>query len=51
MSIQEKKILAELWLIHAEQMSFYNFIILKKKQWPATFSKRHSSTGAFLWNL
>ena len=30
-SIWEKKISAEVWLIHAEQMSLYNFIILRKK--------------------
>ena len=32
-SICEKKISAEVRLIHAEQMSLYNFIILRKKQW------------------
>ena len=32
-SFYEKKISAEVWLIPAEQMSLYNFIILKKKQW------------------
>ena len=32
-SIYEKKISAEVRLIHAEQMSLYNFIILRKKQW------------------
>ena len=32
-SINEKKISAEARLIHAEQMSLYNFIILTKKQW------------------
>ena len=31
--IYEKKIPAEVQLIHAEQMSLYNFIILRKKQW------------------
>ena len=30
MSIYEKKS-AEVWLIHAEQMSLYNFIILREK--------------------
>ena len=30
-SIYEKKISAEVRLIHAEQMSLYNFIILRKK--------------------
>ena len=29
-SIYEKEILAEVRLIHVEQMSLYNFIILKK---------------------
>ena len=42
-SIYEKKISAEVRLIHAEQMSLYNFIILRKK--------RDSNTGVFLWNL
>ena len=32
-SIYEKKISAEVRLIHAEQMSLYNVIILKKKTW------------------
>ena len=32
-SIYEKKTSAEVRLIHAEQMSLYNFIILRKKQW------------------
>ena len=32
-SVYEKKISAEVRLIHAEQMSLYNFIILRKKQW------------------
>ena len=31
MSLYEKKNLAEVPLIHAEQMSLYNFIILRKK--------------------
>ena len=39
-SVFEKTILAELWLIHAEQMSLYNFIILKKKQWTQTKTKQ-----------
>ena len=42
-SIYEKNILAEVRLIHAEQMSLYNFIILSKK--------RDFNTGVFLWNL
>ena len=33
-SIYEKKISAEVRLIHAEQMSLYNFIILRKKETP-----------------
>ena len=32
-SIYEKKKLAEVRLIHAEQMPLYNSIILGKKQW------------------
>ena len=32
-SIYEKKVSAEVPLIHVEQMSLYNFIILTKKQW------------------
>ena len=43
MSIYEEKILAKVLLIHAEQMSLCNFIILRKKGDP--------STGVFLWNL
>ena len=31
MSVCEKKILAEVWLIHEEQISLYNFIVLIKK--------------------
>ena len=31
-SICEKHFLAEVRLIHAEQMSYYNFIVLRKKQ-------------------
>ena len=31
-SIYEKKISAEVRLIHAEQMFLYNFIVLRKKQ-------------------
>ena len=34
-SICEKKISAEVWLIHAEQMPLYNFIVVRK-------SNRHS---------
>ena len=32
-SISEKTISTEVRLIHAEQISLYNFIILSKKQW------------------
>ena len=32
-NLWEKK-LAEVWLINAEQMSLYNFIILRKKETP-----------------
>ena len=32
-SIYETKISTEVRLIHAKQMSIYNFIILRKKQW------------------
>ena len=39
-SIYEKKILAEVLLIHAEQMSLYNFIILRKKQWTQMNTKQ-----------
>ena len=42
-SIYEKKISVEVPLIHAEQMSLYNFIILREK--------RDSNTSVFLWNL
>ena len=42
-SIYEKKISAEVRLVHAEQMSFKEKIILKKK--------RDSNTSVFLWNL
>ena len=39
-SIYEKKISAEVRLIHAEQMSLYNFIILRKKQWTQMKTKQ-----------
>ena len=32
-SIYEEKNFGEVQLIHAEQMSLYNFIFLTKKQW------------------
>ena len=34
MSVYKKKVLAEVWHIHAEQMSLYNFVILRKKETP-----------------
>ena len=39
-SICEKKISAEVRLIHAEQMPLYNFIILRKKQWTQMKTKQ-----------
>ena len=39
-SVNEKKISAEARLIHAEQMSLYNFIILRKKQWTQMKTKQ-----------
>ena len=39
-SIYEKKISAEVQLIHIEQMSLYNFIILRKKQWTQMKTKQ-----------
>ena len=39
-SIYVKKISAEVRLIHAEQMSLYNFIILRKKQWTRMKTKQ-----------
>ena len=39
-SIYEKKISAEVQLIHIEQMSLYNFIILRKKQWTKMKTKQ-----------
>ena len=35
-SIYEKKISAEVRRTHADQMSLYNFITLRKKQWTHT---------------
>ena len=35
-----KQISAEVPLIHAEQMSLYNFIILRKKQWTQIKTKQ-----------
>ena len=42
-SIYDKKNLAEVLLLHVEQMFLYNFIILRKT--------RDSNTVVFLWNL
>ena len=39
-SIYEKKNSAEVRLVHAEQMSLYNFIILRKKQWTQMKTKK-----------
>ena len=39
-SIDEKKISAEVWLIHAEQISLYNSIVLRKKQWTQMKTKQ-----------
>ena len=38
--IYEKKISAEVRLLHAEQMSLYNFIILRKNQWTQVKTKQ-----------
>ena len=43
-SIYEKKVSAEVGLIHPEQMSLYNFIILRKKQWAQMKTKNSSKT-------
>ena len=40
MSTYEKKNSAEVGLIHAEQMSLYNFVILRKKQWTQMKTKQ-----------
>ena len=39
-SICEKKISAEMRLIHAEQTSLHNFIVLRKKQWTQLKTKQ-----------
>ena len=39
-SIYMKKISVEVQLIHAEQMSLYSFIILRKKQWTQMKTKQ-----------
>ena len=38
--MRKKKGLAEAQLIHAEQMSLYNFIILRNKQWTQIKTKQ-----------
>ena len=40
MSFYEKKISAKVRLIHAEQMSIFNFVILRKKQWAQMMTKQ-----------
>ena len=35
-----KKISAEVRFVHAEEMSLYNFIILRKKQWTQMKTKK-----------
>ena len=40
-SIYEEKNSAKVRLIHAEQMSLYNLIILKKEQWTQMKTKQH----------
>ena len=39
-SIYENKISAKVRLFHAEQMSLYNFIVLRKKQWTQMKTKQ-----------
>ena len=39
-SIYEKNISAEVRLIHTEQISLYDFIILRKKQWTQMKTKK-----------
>ena len=39
-SVYEEKNLAEVQFIHAEQMSLYNFIFLRKKQWTQMKTKQ-----------
>ena len=38
--VYEKKISAEVRPFHTEQMSLYNFIILRKKQWTQMKTKK-----------
>ena len=45
-SVNEKRILLEVWLIHAEQMSLCNFIILRKKN-DLQFFKKETPTQVF----
>ena len=45
--IDEKKISAEVWLIHAEQMSLYNSIVLRIKQWTQMKTKQLKQD---IWN-
>ena len=42
MSIYEKTFLAKGCLIHPEQMSLHNFIILRKKQWTIRYRERQT---------
>ena len=49
-SIYDKKISPEIQLIYAEQISLYNFIILRKKQWmqvKTTFLKMENSKMSY----
>ena len=46
-SICEKKISAEVRLIHAEQMSLHNFVNLRKKQWTQLKTKLNNSSKTF----
>ena len=39
-SVYEKKISAEVQLIHAAQMPLFNFIILRKRQWTQMKTKQ-----------
>ena len=39
-SIYEKNFLAEVRLIHAEQIPLYNFIILRNRQWTQMKTKQ-----------
>ena len=53
-SIYEKKVLAKVQLIHAEQMPLYNFVILKKKGTPTQVSscgicETFKNSGGCFW--